>query len=103
MKARRIIYSDLAESQLEELYSYVASNSGVGRADAYVGQIMDYCESFRDFPERGTKRDDLRPGMRTIGFHRRVLIGFAVHRDSVVIHGIFYGGQDFEAALRDED
>jgi hypothetical protein len=30
-----------------------------------------------------------------------VTIAFALRHDAVVINGIFYGGQDYEAALRD--
>jgi toxin ParE1/3/4 len=62
--------------------------------------IVDYCEKMETFPQRGTRRDDLRPGLRTIGFRRRVTIAFAVEADTVMIIGVFYGGQDFEAALR---
>jgi toxin ParE1/3/4 len=42
----------------------------------------------------------LLPGLRTIGFRRCVTIAFAVEADAVMIIGIFYGGQDFEAALQ---
>jgi hypothetical protein len=49
-------------------------------------------------PERGTKRDDLRPKLRTVGFRRRATIlfevDFAVRR--VVIHGVYYAGRSFE-------
>ena len=58
------------------------------------------CEKLEIFPHRGTRRDDLRPGLRTIGIRRRVMIAFAVEADAVTIIGIFYGGQDFEAALQ---
>jgi plasmid stabilization system protein ParE len=51
----------------------------------------------------GRARDDLRPGLRTIGFRRRVVIAFAVHEDTVEIHGVFYGGQDYETDLADHD
>ena len=54
------------------------------------------------FPERGTRRDDLAPGIRTIGFERRATIAFAVSADTVRIVRVFYGGRDFEAELRDE-
>jgi toxin ParE1/3/4 len=40
----------------------------------------------------------LRPGLRTIGFRRRVTIAFAVEAEVVTIIGVFYGGQDFEGA-----
>ena len=52
------------------------------------------------FPERGTKRDDIRQGLRTMGFERRATIVFEVKRSEVVIIRVFYGGQDYERALR---
>jgi plasmid stabilization system protein ParE len=66
---------------------------------------VEACSALRSLPERGTRRDDIRPGLRTVGFRRRVTIVFQLDemRPAVIIHGIFYGGQDFEAALRDED
>lgn len=63
---------------------------------------MDHCEGFGTFPKRGTRRDDIRPGLRTIGFRRRATIAFTVGDDTVTILGIFYGGQDYEAALQNE-
>jgi hypothetical protein len=40
------------------------------------------------------------PGLRTIGFERRATIAFQVMQDEVVILRIFYGGEDYERALR---
>ncbi len=51
------------------------------------------------FPERGTRRDDVRPGLRVLGYRRRVTITLIVEPDTVVIIGIFYGGQDWEDSL----
>jgi toxin ParE1/3/4 len=45
----------------------------------------------------------LRPGLRTIGFRHRVTIAFAVEAETVTIIGVFYGGQDFEAALETDE
>ena len=45
-------------------------------------------------------RDDIRPGLRVIGFERRATIVFQVTENEVVIVRIFYGGQDYERALR---
>jgi toxin ParE1/3/4 len=53
------------------------------------------------FPERGTKRDDILPGLRTIGFERRAMIAFRVLKTRVEIVTIAYGGRDFERELRD--
>ena len=42
-------------------------------------------------------------GLQTISFRRCVVIAFAVHVDTVEIHGVFYGGQDYEINLFDRD
>src|SRR5699024_1859100 len=51
------------------------------------------------FPPRGTVRDDIRPGLRTIGYKKRVVIAFAVLDDTVAILGLSYDGRDYEAIL----
>jgi plasmid stabilization system protein ParE len=53
------------------------------------------------FPRRGMKRDDIRKGLRTVGYKRRVTIAFSIEDGIVVIHGVFYGGQDVERHLSD--
>jgi toxin ParE1/3/4 len=58
-----------------------------------------YCLGFATFPERGTRRDDLRPGLRTIGFGRRVTIAFHVSDDRVTIDRILYAGRDLARAF----
>lgn len=51
------------------------------------------------FPERGRDRSDIAPGLRTIGFERRVLIAFRVLGQMVEIVAILYGGRDIRATL----
>ena len=41
-------------------------------------------------------------GLRTMGFRRCVTIAFVVEPAEVMVVGIFYHGQDFEAVLKDE-
>ena len=101
---RSVVYSPRAKQQLTELYLWIAQRSGYpDRAQRYISAILDYCDSLAQFPMIGFARDDLRPGLRTIGFRRRVVIAFAVNEKTVEIHGIFYGGQDYEALMRDLD
>lgn len=47
-------------------------------------------------------RDDRRPGLRTIGFRRRVVIAFAVTEEAVEVLGVYYGGRDDEALIAAE-
>ncbi|MEM9966216.1 MAG: type II toxin-antitoxin system RelE/ParE family toxin [Asticcacaulis sp.] len=99
----QVIFTPLAERQIDALHRYIAESSGFeSRADQYIERIIAYCISFETFPERGTIRDDLMPGLRTIGFERRVTIAYVVAKDTVLIEAIYYAGQDFEASFHDE-
>ena len=96
----QVAYSPRAVAQLEALYRYIADDAGPRRAEDFVGSIMAYCDGLEDFPRRGTKRDDIRPGLRITGFRRRVTIAFTVGDEVLTILGIFYGGQDYDGALQ---
>jgi toxin ParE1/3/4 len=100
-----VVFTPSAERQLDSLYAYIADHGDEARADRFVGGIVEDCMALSTFPERGTKRDDVRPNLRTKGYARRVTIAFSVDVAThvVAIHGVFYGGQDFEQLLRDTD
>jgi toxin ParE1/3/4 len=89
-----------AEADLFALYNYIVDKSGHAVAGAYIDRIEAACSALESFPKRGTRRDDIRPGLRTMGFERRATIVFQVMGREVVIIRIFYGGQNFERALR---
>ena len=92
----KIVFRPQAEEDLLSLYRYIAEGAGVIRAGAYIERIEAACMSLRSFPERGTRRDDLVSGLRTIGFERRATIAFRVLADTVEIVTIAYGGRNFE-------
>lgn len=95
----KVDFTPLAERQLEDLYAYIADQASERTADAFVARIVASCKKLGRFPQRGTKRDDILPDLRTIGFERRVTIAFVVLPDQVLIEGVFYGGQDFTGRL----
>jgi toxin ParE1/3/4 len=97
-----IVVSPEARAQLDALYDYVDSAASPDIALGFNDAILDQLNKLSDFPSRGTKRDDILPGLRTIGFRKRVTIAFVVETTTVFVVGIFYGGQDFEAILRDD-
>ena len=53
-------------------------------------------------PRRGTRRDDIRPGLRITHYKGRVAIAFFVEAQQVSIIGVYYGGQDYETALQED-
>jgi toxin ParE1/3/4 len=100
MKKFEVRFRPLAETDLIGLYDYIAEEAGHDVAGAYVDRIEATCMALETFPRRGTRRDDIRPGLRTLGFERRATVVFQVQRTAVLIVRIFYGGQDYERALR---
>jgi toxin ParE1/3/4 len=99
----RVIFTPRAERHIDKLHEYITDKASESRADAYIARIVAFCTGLATFPLRGQKRDDLLPGLRTTGFERRVTVAFVVNADAVLIEGIYYGGQDFETALRETE
>ena len=100
--AYRIVFTPEARDQLDHLHSYIASAADAEIALRFADGILDHIARLSEFPERGTPRDDLRPGMRILAWRRRVTIAFVVEESDVVVIGIFYGGRDFETLLRED-
>jgi toxin ParE1/3/4 len=90
----RIVLDPAAEADLERLYAYIAEQSGNVIAERYLRRIFAQFETLTIFPEIGSSRPDLRPGIRLIGFERRAVIAFAVGRGAVTILRVLYGGRD---------
>lgn len=95
-----IDFSPEALADLIDLYDYIASRSGAANAIGYINSIETFCESLTTFPGRGTRRDDLRQGMRILGFERSAMIAIAVNENVVTILRILYGGRDVDNLLR---
>ncbi len=64
--------------------------------------MIDYCDGLADAPFSGVLRDDISPGIRTIGFRRRLVVAFAPSEKRVQILGVYYGGRDYETLLSTE-
>lgn len=94
-----VLFSPEARDDLQQLYLFVAEDAGDARALAYLERIETYCRGFATFPERGTKRDDLFPRLRIVGFERRATIAFHVGKDTVTFDRILYGGRNLEGLI----
>lgn len=95
-----------AQDQLDAIEEYIAFASGLPVVAAnFVDEIVAYCEGFETFPERGTRRNDLLPGLRMTSYRRSTMLAFRVDTDAQVIAiiGVFYGGQDYEAAMSEPE
>lgn len=82
-----------AEDDLLHIYGYIAETASPRVAQQYLDRIRRFLAGFSHFPERGTIRDEIEPGLRIVGFERRVSIVFKIQGDAVVITGILYAGR----------
>jgi plasmid stabilization system protein ParE len=95
----RVVFTPEAMDQLSALFTMIARASSGEIAGRYVDAVVARCQGLRDFPLRGARRDDIRPGLRLTHYRRRTAILFRVSGDEVAIIGVFHGGQDYGAAL----
>lgn len=96
-----VVYAPEAEAQLVALYFQISAAASPEIAANFTSAIAEQCESLKTFPMRGARRNDIRLGLRVFGFRRRVSIAFDVINNTVTVLGIFYGGQNFEAAFNE--
>ena len=100
MQRFEITFHPRARADLFDIHDYIAAQAGFAVASGFVKRIEAACQALETFPHRGTRRDDIIPGLRVIGFERRATIVFQVKKTEVDIVRIFYGGQDYDRALR---
>jgi toxin ParE1/3/4 len=96
---RRVVLTPEAEFDLVELYDWIADRASSEVALSYVGRIEAYISAFDLASERGLRRDDIRSGLRVIGFEQRVTIAFIVDETTVTILRVFYGGRNWSDAF----
>ena len=92
-----------AETDLQFLYQgLVERGASPATARGYVNRILGYVNALDVFPKRGSVHDEVRPGLRVIGFARHVSIAFVVvdEAQEVIILRILYSGQ--QLTLSDE-
>jgi len=97
-----VVFTPEAQEQLAALYRYIAAAASPEIAERYTSAIVTYCESLQNFPHRGTRRDDVRPGLCITNYKKRAVIAFDVDAGMVSIIGVFYGGQDYETVLQSD-
>lgn len=99
----RVSFADRAVTDLRDIYDHIAPLAGARTARNHVARLYAYCLDLRTFPERGTRRDDLRPGLRLIGYRRQATIAFAVIGKDLIVLRVFARGRDVESLLTEED
>ena len=94
---RRLRRSEAAESDLDDIWSYIAADSPAA-ADRVILRILAAEDRLAEFPELAAARPEMRPDLRIwpVGAY---LMLYRVDRDAVEIVRIVHGARNLGQAL----
>lgn len=93
IKTYSVVFSVKAQGDISALMHLIADDRGHVVAANYAERLRAYCLSLRTFPHRGHLCSDIYPGLRVIGFERRVSVYFRIAGDQVIIDRLLYAGR----------
>lgn len=99
--AEAVRFAEPALRDLQAIFDFIVPLAGERIARDHVAKLYAYCLGFETFPERGVRREDLRPGLRIVGYRRQATIAFAIVDGVVTILRVFHRGRDVDARLAD--
>ncbi len=99
----RIVYSPEAEHDLELIDGFIAEYAGVAAADRVLDSIRMAVSKLADFPNKGTVRHDIIPGLRAIPAAEKAVICLIVddNTHTIKIVCVTYAGQDWQTIAKD--
>lgn len=92
--------SALAIEDLIALHQWVSAEADIPTADGYLARIEERIAALADFPHRGSPRDDLIAGLRTLTFERRLLIAYSVDGKVVTVQRVINALRDLAPMLQ---
>ncbi|MFC4257178.1 type II toxin-antitoxin system RelE/ParE family toxin [Croceibacterium xixiisoli] len=89
----------MAIEDLIALHQWVSTEADSDTADAYLARIEQRVATLAEFPERGSPRNDLANGLRTLAFERKLLIAYQVDGNRVTVQRIINAQRDLAPML----
>jgi plasmid stabilization system protein ParE len=93
----RIRFHPLVADDLDWIASWIVDYAGASSAAAKLDEIEHTIQSLAMTPHKGSRRDEIAPGLRAIPAGRKGVIVFAVDDDAqeVLVYAVTYGGADW--------
>lgn len=91
----RLLKRPEAESDLDEIWWYIAQDSP-HNADRFLDRIQERGLALADFPQMGTRRDELKAGLRSQPVGNYLIFYFPLE-DGADIVRVLHGSRDIES------
>ncbi|NHI03674.1 hypothetical protein DYY67_2350 [Candidatus Nitrosotalea sp. TS] len=88
--------TDAAETDLAEIWGYIATEAGEPTATRYLDRITKTIDVARHSPLIGTTRDQLGTGLR-VTFHHPYAIYYQVTKRTLIVVRVLHGARDAAA------
>ncbi len=98
--SRRVVLSRTALSDLTKIGRWIAEAGAPQTARRYVQRIKTRLAGLAEAARAGRTFEADGSELRVIGFERRIMIAYRVEETRIIVTRVFYGGQDWERALR---
>jgi toxin ParE1/3/4 len=95
VKIEKVIISDQAILDLEEIWQYIGNDNPVA-ADEQIERIYEQCLLLKDNPEIGRKREELYNGLRSIVVSKYILF-YRIKNEVLEIVRILSGYRDIDS------
>ena len=98
----KVLLTAGAESDLDDLHSYIAEHNAPNRADYVLDRLLEVAESLATFPERGSHPQELLAlGIREyrLSFFNPYSVIYRVIGTQVIVYVIVDGKRDMQSLL----
>ncbi len=99
---KRYRLSKLAESDLEDIWVYVAGDRGVEVADRMVAEIVDRFALLATHPQAGRLRDDIAAELRSFPVQGHIIY-YRPERARILVARVLHGSRDQASAFGPPD
>lgn len=98
--ARELIVSDEAESDLDDIWDYIAADSP-RKADRFIDQLYRKCIDISELDGIGRTRNELADGLLSIP-HKKYIIFFERQDTQLRIVRVLRGSRDLDQAFEEQ-
>jgi toxin ParE1/3/4 len=98
---RRLIVSERAEADLRGIWLYSYKTWGEAQADRYLDELGAGLRACGAEPERGRRRDEVRPGYWSLLIRRHVAF-YTYTASEVLVQRVLHGSMEPELHVDDE-